>query len=140
MAGRADANTCRPSTRPATVGRRSRGRGSGPLPIHVPRESADCCQRTRRVHILGVTTPATGEVRNGAAHIAAGVDLDGVKHVLRIWVQASERARFWAGCVPSCATDALAFDPGWNPEPDGKTAWADVPTRWPRTTTHRQVA
>jgi putative transposase len=36
-------------------------------------------------------------VRNRAAHIAVGVDLDGVKHVLGIWVQASEGAKFWAG-------------------------------------------
>src|SRR3954449_5790871 len=36
-------------------------------------------------------------VRNKAAHIAVGVDLDGVKHVLGIWVQASEGAKFWAG-------------------------------------------
>ena len=37
------------------------------------------------------------QVRNKAAHIAVGVDLDGIKHVLGIWVQASERAKFWAG-------------------------------------------
>ena len=36
-------------------------------------------------------------VRNRAAHLAVGVDLDGVKHVLGIWVQASEGAKFWAG-------------------------------------------
>ncbi len=36
-------------------------------------------------------------VRNKAAHIAIGVDLDGIKHVLGIWVQASEGAKFWAG-------------------------------------------
>jgi putative transposase len=36
------------------------------------------------------------QVRNKAAHIAVGVDLDGVKHVLGIWVQASEGAKFWA--------------------------------------------
>jgi putative transposase len=36
-------------------------------------------------------------VRNRAAHIAVGVDLDGVKHVLGIWVQATEGAKFWAG-------------------------------------------
>jgi putative transposase len=35
-------------------------------------------------------------VRNKAAHIAVGVDLDGVKHVLGIWVQTSEGAKFWA--------------------------------------------
>src|SRR6188474_3832012 len=37
------------------------------------------------------------QVRNRAAHIAVGVDLDGIKHVLGIWVQASEGAKFWAG-------------------------------------------
>jgi putative transposase len=37
------------------------------------------------------------QVRNKAAHIAVGVDLDGIKHVLGIWVQASEGAKFWAG-------------------------------------------
>jgi len=37
------------------------------------------------------------QVRNKAAHIAVGVDLDGVKRVLGIWVQASEGAKFWAG-------------------------------------------
>jgi putative transposase len=36
-------------------------------------------------------------VKNRAAHIAVGVDLDGVKHVLGIWVQATEGAKFWAG-------------------------------------------
>ena len=81
MAGRADANTCRPSARAATVGRRSRGRGSGPLPVHVPRESAEPPPAYPPRHILGVTAPPTGEVRNGAAHLAVGVDLDRVKHV-----------------------------------------------------------
>jgi putative transposase len=36
-------------------------------------------------------------VRNRSAHIAVGIDLDGVKHVLGIWVQTSEGAKFWAG-------------------------------------------
>jgi putative transposase len=36
-------------------------------------------------------------VKNRAAHIAVGVDLDGVKTVLGIWVQAAEGAKFWAG-------------------------------------------
>jgi putative transposase len=35
-------------------------------------------------------------VVNKAAHIAVGVDTDGVKHVLGIWVQSSEGASFWA--------------------------------------------
>ena len=36
-----------------------------------------------------------GHVRNKAAHIAVGVDMDGIKHVLGIWVQATEGAKFW---------------------------------------------
>ncbi|WP_371830494.1 transposase [Antrihabitans cavernicola] len=41
------------------------------------------------------------QVRNKDAHIAVGVDLDGIKHVLGIWVQATEGAKFWAGVAPS---------------------------------------
>jgi putative transposase len=37
------------------------------------------------------------QVRNKAAHIAVGVDCEGVKHVLGIWVQTVEGAKFWAG-------------------------------------------
>jgi putative transposase len=44
-----------------------------------------------------------GHVRNKAAHIAVGVDLDGVKHVLGIWVQASEGAKFWASVCAELA-------------------------------------
>jgi transposase-like protein len=42
-------------------------------------------------------------VANRAAHIAVGVDMDGVKHVLGIWVQASEGAKFWAGVFADLA-------------------------------------
>jgi len=37
-----------------------------------------------------------GHVRNKSAYLAVGVDCDGVKHVLGIWVQSTEGARFWA--------------------------------------------
>ncbi|ERK54176.1 transposase, mutator family [Propionibacterium acidifaciens F0233] len=37
-----------------------------------------------------------GRVSNRAAHIAVGVDMEGIKHVLGIWVQADEGASFWA--------------------------------------------
>jgi putative transposase len=46
---------------------------------------------------LGVKVRDGPTVKHRAAHIAVGVDLDGVKHVLGIWVQASEGAKFWAG-------------------------------------------
>jgi transposase-like protein len=42
-------------------------------------------------------------VRNKAAHIAVGVDMDGVKHVLGIWVQQSEGAKFWAAVCSELA-------------------------------------
>ena len=35
-------------------------------------------------------------VENRAAHLAVGVDMEGVTHVLGIWVQADEGAAFWA--------------------------------------------
>jgi len=36
-----------------------------------------------------------GTVKNKAAHLAVGVDLDGKKEVLGIWVEHTEGARFW---------------------------------------------
>jgi len=36
-----------------------------------------------------------GHVTNKAAHIVVGVDTDGIKHVLGIWVQSAEGAKFW---------------------------------------------
>ncbi len=42
-------------------------------------------------------------VRNKAAHLAVGVDLDGIKHVLGIWVQTTEGAKFWAGVCAELA-------------------------------------
>jgi putative transposase len=40
-----------------------------------------------------------GIVENKAAHLVTGVDADGYKHVLGIWLAASEGARFWAGVL-----------------------------------------
>ncbi|MDE1578170.1 IS256 family transposase [Actinotignum sanguinis] len=42
-------------------------------------------------------------VASRAAHIAIGVDCDGIKHVLGIWVQAHEGAKFWAGVCAELA-------------------------------------
>jgi putative transposase len=44
-----------------------------------------------------------GHVRNKAAHLAVGVDLDGVRHVLGIWVQTNEGAKFWASVCAELA-------------------------------------
>lgn len=44
-----------------------------------------------------------GKVVNKAAHIALGVDMDGIKHVLGIWVQPKEGAAFWASVCANLA-------------------------------------
>lgn len=44
-----------------------------------------------------------GHVRNKAAHLAIGVDMDGIKHVLGIWVQTTEGAKFWASVCAELA-------------------------------------
>lgn len=36
-----------------------------------------------------------GAVRNKAAHLAVGIDTDGDKHVLGIWLETNEGAKFW---------------------------------------------
>ena len=46
-------------------------------------------------------------VINKAAHIAVGVDMDGIKHVLGIWVQQTEGARFWAGVCAELANRGI---------------------------------
>ena len=40
-----------------------------------------------------------GMVDNKAAHLVIGVDTDGYKHVLGIWIAAAEGARFWGGVL-----------------------------------------
>lgn len=72
-------------------------------------------------------------VRNKAAHIAVGVDMDGIKHVLGIWVQASEGAKFWAGVCAELANrgirDVLIVCC------DGLTGFAEaVAATWPQAT------
>jgi putative transposase len=47
------------------------------------------------VDCLMVKVRDGAHVRNKAAYLVVGVDLDGAKHVLGIWVQASEGAKFW---------------------------------------------
>lgn len=46
-------------------------------------------------------------VTNKAAHIAVGVDMDGIKHVLGIWLQAHEGAKFWAGVCAELANRGI---------------------------------
>jgi transposase-like protein len=47
-------------------------------------------------------------VRNRSAHIAVGVDIDGIKHVLGIWLQSSEGAKFWAGVCAELANRGIS--------------------------------
>jgi putative transposase len=73
------------------------------------------------------------QVRNKAAHIAIGVDLDGIKHVLGIWVQATEGAKFWGGVCAELANrgvrDVLIVCC------DGLSGFPEaIEATWPRTT------
>lgn len=74
-----------------------------------------------------------GHVRNKAAHIAVGVDMDGIKHVLGIWVQQTEGAKFWASVCAELANrgvrDVLIVCC------DGLTGFPDaVAATWPEAT------
>jgi putative transposase len=41
-----------------------------------------------------------GTVRNKACYLVVGIGVDGIKHVLGIWVQQSDGAKFWAqACI-----------------------------------------
>jgi len=73
------------------------------------------------------------QVKNRAAHIAVGVDLDGIRHVLGIWVTANEGAKFWAGVCAELANrgvrDILIVCT------DGLTGFAEaVEATWPQAT------
>jgi putative transposase len=72
-------------------------------------------------------------VGNKAAHIAVGVDMDGIKHVLGIWVQQNEGAKFWAGVCAELANrgvkDVLIVCC------DGLTGFPEaIETTWPQAT------
>lgn len=72
-------------------------------------------------------------VRNKAAHIAVGVDMDGIKHVLGIWIQATEGAKFWAGVCAQIANrgvqDVLIVCV------DGLTGFPEaIEATWPKST------
>src|SRR5436190_14393982 len=56
---------------------------------------------------LVVKVKDAAHVRNKAAHLAVGVDVDGIKHVLGIWVQTSEGAKFWTGVCAELANRGI---------------------------------
>ncbi len=47
------------------------------------------------IDALVVKVRDSGHVTNKHAHLVVGVDTDGIKHVLGIWVQSAEGAKFW---------------------------------------------
>jgi putative transposase len=81
---------------------------------------------------LVVKVKENNAVRNKAAHIAVGVDCDGIKHVLGIWVQQVEGAKFWASVCAELANrgvrDIIIACV------DGLTGFAEaIESTWPRT-------
>ncbi|MEV7136599.1 transposase [Arthrobacter sp. NPDC093128] len=84
-------------------------------------------------------------VINKSAHIAVGVDMDGVKHVLEIWIQASGGAKVLGRCLrrpgsPRCIRDVLiVLDPPFGAtrgvECDGLTGLPDaIEATWKQAT------
>ncbi|NKY21040.1 IS256 family transposase [Tsukamurella spumae] len=74
-----------------------------------------------------------GHTRNKAAHIAVGVDMAGIKHVLGIWVQQTEGAAFWSTVCANLANrgvkDVLIVCC------DGLTGFPEaIAATWPQTT------
>lgn len=60
-----------------------------------------------RLDAIRVKVRADHRVSNRSAHIAVGVDMDGVKHVLGIWIQDGEGASLkGAACAPIWPTGA----------------------------------
>jgi putative transposase len=55
----------------------------------------DECYPVIFVDALMVKVRDGNAVRNTAAHLVVGVDTDGIKHVLGIWLQNNEGAKFW---------------------------------------------
>ena len=73
------------------------------------------------------------KVANKAAHIAIGVDMEGIKHVLGIWVQADEGASFWAHVCADMANRGI--DDVLIVCCDGLTGLPEATwATWPRTT------
>ena len=48
-----------------------------------------------------------GHVRNKAAQLAIGIDMEGIKHVLGIWVQANKGTTFWAAVCTELANHGV---------------------------------
>ncbi len=56
---------------------------------------------------ISVKIREQNRVQNRSAHIAVGIDIEGIKHVLGIWVQAHEGAKFWAGVCAQLANRGI---------------------------------
>lgn len=80
-----------------------------------------------------VKVRADHQVVNKAVHIAMGVDVDGYKHVLGMWLQKEEGAKFWLGVLTEIRNrgvrDVLIVCC------DGLTGFPDaIETVWPQAT------
>ena len=52
-----------------------------------------------------------GVVANKAAHLVVGVDLEGRKQVLGVWIQQTEGAKFWSGVLTELRNRGLQGRP-----------------------------
>lgn len=74
-----------------------------------------------------------GHVRNKAAHLAISIDMEGIKHVLGIWVQENQGTTFWAAVSPNSPTaacrgrtDHLLRRPHRLPRSSRRQAWPEA--------------
>ncbi len=58
-----------------------------------------------------VTIRDGGHNRRKSVYVALGVDLDGCRDVLGLWIQQPEGAKFWLGVLPS-SSNAASRTPG----------------------------
>ena len=54
--------------------------------------------------MLGIKVRDGGRVVNKSAYLAIGVDMDGVKHILGIWLAKEKGASFWAHVCANLAS------------------------------------
>ena len=55
------------------------------------------------IDALVVKVRDQGKVENKAVHIVVGVDLDGERDVLGLWVERTEGAKFWSSVLARAA-------------------------------------
>jgi len=82
------------------------------LEVAAPPPEKRSTQRSTRGAICAtIRCDHKGAGENRAAHLAVGVDMEGVTHVLGIWVQADEGGRLWGPRIRRASEPGRARSP-----------------------------